>query len=131
MIVIWTAKFLDNFALYEARCHGQARDGSIHDCGLVIIDVEFCEAMAKVRKLYGMPIHMGSWTRCWDHNEEVGGKDLSYHLNGRAGDLQPAIGGDMILLRQVCKSVFPYTKDYDRHIHCDVRGKRPFRPQMA
>lgn len=111
---------LENFELYEVRCRGD----NGHDCGLMILDPELLYLLGRVRIRYDMPVVVTSWTRCWLHNGEVGGSDTSKHPLGRAVDLKAmpvARGGDMTLLRRICKQVFPYIKDYVGHIHCDVR----------
>ncbi len=116
--------FLNNFELYEVRCHGDDGRGGIHDCGLMILDPEFLFPLGVVRVRYDMPIVMNSWTCCWVHNAEVGGSDTSKHPLGRAGDLAAAVGGDMPLLREICRDVFPYTIDGPGYIHCDVRDPK-------
>jgi len=107
---------LENFTLAEARCHGED-----HDCGLTTLDPSLLWRLDIVRIKYDMPIIVTSWTRCKTHNDAVGGSPTSKHIKGRACDLKTVRGGSMALLRQICKDVFPYTKDYPGHIHCDVR----------
>ncbi len=123
--MIWTAEILPHFTLGEARCKGWTEKFGQHDCGLTNLDPDLTAALSEVRRLYDKPIRVRSWTRCIDHNMEVGGKTDSYHLNGRAVDLKATEGGDMVHLREVCRVVFPFAKNYSGHIHCDVRGKRP------
>lgn len=113
-------KVLENFTLYEARCHGVD-----HDCGVIILDPELLSCLDRVRVKYGMPIIVNSWTRCREHNAAVGGAAQSYHMNGRAADLTATAGGDMMTLRRICRAVFPFAIDYENYIHCDVRGPRP------
>ena len=114
--MILTAEIIPNFSLGEARCP---------HCGLVILDPDLTAALSEVRRIYDKPIRATSWTRCVAHNTAKGGKANSYHLNGRAVDLKAINDGHMIHLREVCESVFAFTKDYPSHVHCDVRGERP------
>lgn len=122
-IVDGVAYRLLNFSLAEARCHGKNPDGSIHDCGLIILDPDFLLCLGLVRTKYKRPIYMSSWTRCWQHNADVGGAGSSKHPLGRAGDLMPVVGGDMRSLRRICDEMFPYRIHRHRYIHCDVRYK--------
>lgn len=70
----WQAEPIDNFTLDEARCHG--KEGNLeHDCGLVILVLELCYALGKVRTDFGKPIKIKSWTRCRSHNDAVGVKE--------------------------------------------------------
>lgn len=112
---------LPNFTLAEARCHGLNPNGSVHDCGLIILEPDFLLCLGLVRRRYDRPIFMSSWTRCLIHNADVGGSVTDQHLLGRAADLLPVRGGDIGRLRRICDQVFPYTEHHNSFIHCDVR----------
>lgn len=114
---------LQNFTLAEARCHGFNSDGSIHDCGLIVLDPDFLLCLGLVRIEYGLPIRMESWTRCRKHNIDIGGSSTSKHPLGRAGDLMAVSGGDRLRLWRICDKIFPYRIHYTNSIHCDVRFK--------
>lgn len=120
----WNAQILTDFQLWEARCHGEA-NRTYHACGLVILDFELTASLSEVRRLYDKPIMVTSWTRCRAHNTALEGAKRSYHMNGRAVDLRAFRGDSLRELKEVCASIFPYTKNYDYHVHCDVRGERP------
>ncbi len=122
-IVDGAAMRLDNFSLAEARCHGKNPDGSIHDCGLIILEPDLLLCLGLVRVRYDGTIFVSSWTRCREHNSDVGGVETSKHPQGRALDLMPAPEKNMPRLRRICDEVFPYTMHHDRFIHCDLRDK--------
>ncbi len=119
----WQAEPIDNFTLDEARCHG-AEGNMEHDCGLVILVPELLEALANVRRDFGKPIKVKSWTRCRPHNEAVGGVKRSYHVNGRAVDIAALNVGDRYELEAIARQYFEFVKRYGWGLHCDVRGER-------
>lgn len=120
----WEAKILDNFSLGEARCHGWEGD-VYHDCGLVILLPELVDPLDWVREKFGYPIKINSWNRCRLHNAAVGGKDDSYHQNGRAIDPSALFGGCLEDLEKLCRQAFPFVLPYSTFLHCDIRGERP------
>lgn len=125
-MICWGAEILENFNLGEARCHGS--EGLIfHDCGRIWLVAELCEALEAIRRLYGRPIRVTSWLRCYSHNKAVGGVANSYHLNGRAIDVQPKNlePVDLDILEARAKRKFLFVERYDYFIHCDIRGERP------
>ena len=129
-IMNWTVQPIDNFTLWEARCHGwepNTRDPNRlwHNCGLIILVPELCECVYKVRMRFGKPLIVKSWTRCRSHNKAVSGKCDSYHQNGHAADLAPVNMNDMGELYAIARDVFPYAQLYGWGLHCDIRGKRP------
>ncbi|MEK9737063.1 MAG: D-Ala-D-Ala carboxypeptidase family metallohydrolase, partial [Candidatus Nanopelagicales bacterium] len=52
-----------------------------------------------IRAAWGGPIRVTSAYRTPEHNRRIGGARHSQHVQGRALDLQPAIGGTAALLR--------------------------------
>lgn len=56
-------------------------------CGQNSMDGEFIQTLDAVREDLGVALHVNSGFRCVKHNKEVGGKDESYHLKGRAVDI--------------------------------------------
>jgi hypothetical protein len=69
----------------EFRCHGTNPDGSVHDCGLNVIDPKLVDICDEVRKALGVPLVIASGSRCPIHNEDVGGAPHSAHLKGQDG----------------------------------------------
>ncbi len=56
-------------------------------------DPEFMVKLQELRDFCGFPFNIDSLCRCHEHNKEVGGKEHSYHINGRAADIE-AIGAE-------------------------------------
>lgn len=122
-MINWEAEIIPNFTLKEARCHG--KEGEVwHDCDLVILTWSLSYFLYSVRKEFGKPIIVRSWTRCKSHNLAVGGKKDSYHQNGRAIDITCK---NKLLdeLEMIARRKFPFVKRHKTFIHCDIRGERP------
>lgn len=113
----WHAEPVPHFTLWEARC----RD----DCGLIILQVDLLVALDATRTEFGKPITVNSWGRCDHHNRAEGGKEDSYHKNGRAIDLAPEDITDLYELERIARKHFAFVKRYGTFIHCDIRGERP------
>lgn len=131
-IMNWNLEHIENFKLREARCHGwepNSRNPNRiwHDCGLVILVPELCQCVYEVRKAFNKPIIVKSWTRCRIHNLAVGGVENSYHINGHAVDLAPAIldRAHIDRLYRMAAGIFPFTYPASWGLHADIRGKRP------
>lgn len=56
-------------------------------CGAFNIDPNLILALQAVRDELGLALTVSSGTRCFKHNEEVGGSKLSDHLLGKAVDI--------------------------------------------
>jgi hypothetical protein len=124
----WRARPINHFTLGEARCHGWEGEGDDkrwHDCGLIILVRALCICLEHTRSDYGKPIRVNSWSRCRPHNLAIGGKDDSYHQNGRAIDIAPVDMDDMDTLEEIARRYFPFVKRYSWGLHCDIRGERP------
>lgn len=57
-------------------------------CGFDTVDAITLEIIEDVREHFGQPVSVTSASRCKTHNRSVGGTDNSYHLKGRATDIQ-------------------------------------------
>lgn len=120
----YEAKISSNFKLKEVMCIGKYKNIS-HDCGLAIINRQLLYCLYLIRRDFGKPIIVESWTRCEEHNQKVGGKVDSYHLNGKAVDIRGKRKKDLDELELLAKRFFLSVKRYQTHLHCDVRGERP------
>ena len=70
----------DNFKVREFAC----KDGS----NTILIDDKWVVLLQNIREHFGKPVIINSAYRTEKHNENVGGAANSYHLYGKAADLQ-------------------------------------------
>lgn len=75
----WWASKWPHFGPGECSCR---------HCGDVTVDTEFMHAMELTRKMWGRPMVLNSVYRCPTHNKTVGGAERSYHMQGRAADVE-------------------------------------------
>lgn len=57
-------------------------------CDKALVDSKFVAALQQLRDICGYPIRVLSGYRCKSHNIKVGGRERSFHLHGRAADIQ-------------------------------------------
>ena len=57
------------------------------NCGSDKISAELVSKLEIVRLMYGKPMKVTSGIRCDTHNQNVGGRDDSAHLDGLAADI--------------------------------------------
>jgi uncharacterized protein YcbK (DUF882 family) len=69
-----------NFSKAEFACHC--------GCGFDSVDSDLVNALQLLRDALNKPIHILSGCRCVTHNRKVRGKPHSYHLIGKAADIQ-------------------------------------------
>ena len=70
----------DNFKVREFAC----KDGS----NTILIDDKLAVLLQNIREHFGKPVIINSAYRTEEHNENVGGAANSYHLYGKAADIQ-------------------------------------------
>lgn len=73
-------KITNNFAIREFAC----KDGS----NTILIDDKLATLLQDIRDHFGKPVIINSAYRTEKHNQEVGGTANSYHLYGKAADIQ-------------------------------------------
>jgi len=71
-----------NFSYIELKCPC---------CGVCHMDLDCLMALQALRNEIGIPLSVNSGFRCAVHNEKVGGKPNSYHLIGKAVDINTTI----------------------------------------
>lgn len=108
---------LGHFKPDELRCKGT---------GILKINLAAGLLLEELRELHGGPIHVVSAYRSPSHNRAVGGAVNSFHLKGRAFDLQLAHGSKG---RDLIQSVFRQNKFggvgfYPTFIHVDTGPAR-------
>lgn len=76
-------KLSEHFNRSEFKCN----------CGLCdydTVDSELIEVLEDVREHFNAPVTITSGNRCPDYNAHVGGSKNSWHVRGRAADIQVA-----------------------------------------
>jgi uncharacterized protein YcbK (DUF882 family) len=79
-----------NFLFYKSKADFKVREFR-SKCGsdLILIDVEFVQnVLQKIREHFAKPVKIISAYRSEKHNAKVGGAKSSFHLSGRAFDIQ-------------------------------------------
>ena len=102
-------------------------------CNQLLMDVRLVEALEDLRQSLDRPFIINSGYRCSKHNEKVGGRLSSRHLQGLAVDIStkdwPA--DDLHFLVFSMTSYTSTDKEmntgigiYQKHIHFDLRADR-------
>lgn len=98
------------------------------ECQFTYIDPNLIPALENLHKLSG-PFHIDSGFRCINHNKDVGGKEHSQHIVGRAADCRSLNGHAGKEMASFALLVPDFAAGgigiYDRFVHCDIR------PQVA
>lgn len=97
-------------------------------CGFDTVDVETMQCLETLRTFTGR-IHITSGCRCADHNKSVGGKTNSYHLRGRAVDIQVE-GSNPETVYELLNELYPDSYGimlYPTFVHLDTRTGPAFR----
>lgn len=92
------------------------------ECNVTYIDLDLIYKLQEKRNLWQQPIHINSGFRCARHNHEVGGKDGSYHMIGKAADIR-VDGMTADAIADQCED-FNGLGRYDTFTHVDVRGNK-------
>ena len=72
-------KISNHFTRHEFSCQC--------GCGFDTVDVCLVNLLERVRDHFDRPVIISSGCRCIRHNEHVGGKSSSQHIQGRAADI--------------------------------------------
>jgi zinc D-Ala-D-Ala carboxypeptidase len=83
-----------NFSRREFACRCGACDGGQMDAG-------FIARLQELRTFYGKPMIITSGYRCLAHNQKTGGAKDSWHMKGRAADIQCGWGGERYRLLEL------------------------------
>ena len=121
---MYSAKNTKNFKVSEFTCHC--------GCGFNNIDQRVLNMAQVIRDELGVPVHVGSGSRCARHNARVGGTKGSKHMLGLAADLNCSKGGKVMfdtVKKLKAEGKLPdldYCIYYQRKnfIHIDCGGKR-------
>lgn len=74
---------MGDIALDFSRAEFACRCG----CGFDSVDVSLLDCMVDLRSHFGEPVHINDACRCKQHNADVGGAPLSFHLLAKAADV--------------------------------------------
>lgn len=110
-----------NFSRNEFTC--------LCGCGQDTVDAELIMVLENLReKLFSRAIMILSGCRCQKHNDNMGGRPLSYHILGKAADIV-VDGASSDIVVECLKDIYPerygigsYPKR--KFIHVDVRTKK-------
>jgi len=107
----------EHFSSSELKC-------KCGKCKISLINEDHVEMLEELRTYLGVPIHINSGYRCYDHNKEVGGSPKSRHLCGDATDIVPL---GRLSLHELSKHLyFDGIGYYNNFIHVDSRGEKAF-----
>jgi uncharacterized protein YcbK (DUF882 family) len=112
-------KLSANFYRFEFECQ-------CGKCDYDTVDKELVDVLQHLRQHFGSPIKITSGNRCPEHNKAVGGAETSYHVRGRAADIQV----DGVSPSEVQQYVLNKYKDkygigcYDSFTHIDTRSRK-------
>lgn len=74
-------KLSANLSRHEFKC-------KCGNCDYDTVDKELVDVIQDVREHFNQPVTITSGNRCPTHNASVGGAKTSYHVRGRAADIQ-------------------------------------------
>jgi len=107
-----------NFSRAEFKCN-------CGGCDYDTVDAELIGVLQSLREHFNSPIKVTSGNRCPEYNSSVGGSKNSYHIRGRAADIQVK-GVKPIVIQDYLKVVYPGKfgiGSYASFTHLDTRSK--------
>jgi len=91
-----------------------------------LMDKAFLDMLDFAREIYGKPMQINSGFRTEEHNEKVGGKKNSSHLDGLAADIACTTSADRWdLLDSLIKAGFNRIGIGNTFIHVDCDNSKP------
>ncbi|QDP67542.1 MAG: putative peptidase M15 [Prokaryotic dsDNA virus sp.] len=107
-----------NFSRQEFKC----QCGS---CDYDTVDAELINVLQSLREHFDKPVKITSGNRCTLHNASIGGSLHSYHIRGRAADIQVS-GVSAIAVQGYLTSIYADKfgiGSYASFTHIDTRTK--------
>ena len=95
------------------------------DCDYDTVDTELVTVLQFLRDHFDAPVKITSGNRCPEHNANVGGAEKSYHIRGRAADIQVS-GVSPVIVQDYLKDTYPGMYgigSYSSFTHIDTRTK--------
>ena len=112
-------KLSKNFTRAEFKCN-------CGKCDYDTVDVELVSVLQSLREHFKSPIKITSGNRCPEHNANIGGSKNSYHIRGRAADIQ-IDGVSPVIVQDYLKAVYSGKfgiGSYALFTHIDTRTKK-------
>ena len=112
-------KLSEDFARSEFRCN-------CGKCDYDTVDAELIDVLQSLRDYIGKPITITSGNRCPVYNQFIGGAKASYHIRGRAADIQVQ-GVNPAVIQGYLEATYPDkfgVGSYSLFTHIDTRTKR-------
>ena len=112
-------KLSESFVRSEFKCN----------CGLCdydTVDTELIDVLQSLRDYIGTPITITSGNRCPEYNASIGGARASYHIRGRAADIQVQ-GASPAVIQGYLDNAYPDKfgiGSYSSFTHIDTRTKK-------
>lgn len=89
-------------------------------CGQIKIDSAFLQLLDNARDIAGIPFHITSGYRCFEHNRAIKSQDTSSHVKGLAVDIRCASSRERFkILYGLLKSGFSRIGIGETFIHAD------------
>ena len=112
-------KLSEDFSREEFQCN-------CGNCDYDTVDSELIDVLQKLRSYIGEPIKITSGNRCPEYNQVVCGAKASYHIRGRAADIQVE-GASPSVIQEYLKTAYPDkfgVGSYSSFTHIDTRTKK-------
>ena len=109
-------KLSANLSRSEFKCQCGA-------CDYDTVDIELVDVVQDVRDHFNSPVTITSGNRCIIHNLKIGGAKSSYHVRGRAADIQ-VDGVSPSEIQEYLKAKYPDKYgigSYNTFTHIDTR----------
>jgi zinc D-Ala-D-Ala carboxypeptidase len=108
-----------NFTPKEIACKGT---------GELLVDFVAMDCLQELRGIVGVPVTLNSAYRSVKHNKAIGGAPASWHLKGRAFDIQLTNRLTRDMIHKAAKRAgFLTVLDYDTFCHIDNRPEPIYR----
>jgi uncharacterized protein YcbK (DUF882 family) len=107
-----------NFTRAEFKCQ-------CGNCDYDTVDTELITVLQSLREYFSAPVKITSGNRCPEHNAKIGGAKSSYHIRGRAADIQVE-GVSPVIVQDYLKASYPSKfgiGSYSLFTHIDTRTK--------
>ena len=95
-------------------------------CEFDTVDAELIKVLEKIRAYFQKPVTINSACRCINHNRNIGSKDTSQHVKGKAADIVvKGINSKNVHEFLIGKFKVRYgIGKYDTFTHIDVRSNK-------
>ena len=112
-------KLSEDFKRSEFKCN-------CGNCDYDTVDSELIDVLQLLRSYIGEPIKVTSGNRCPEFNQSIGGAKGSYHIRGRAADIQVK-GVSPSVIQEYLKAAYSDKfgiGSYNSFTHIDTRTKK-------